>query len=378
MTSTAAHEAPVAGEDAVAEIEIRNLTMKYGDTVAVNDLDLDMNSGEMLVLLGPSGCGKTSTMRSIVGLETPSQGVIRIAGKTMFDSAKGVSVPPDKRGIGMVFQSYAIWPHKTVFQNVAFPLRMQRLPRTEIRERTEEMLETVGLKDEGSRGASLLSGGQMQRVALARSLVMRPRVLLLDEPLSNLDAKLRDRLRFELKDIQQQIGVTSVYVTHDQSEALALADRVAVMREGEVMQLGEPMSLYDRPQTRFVADFLGVTNLFPGQVASSDGGVNTVRLDGCDTEVAAVADRPAGAEVSVCVRPDAVTIDDPAAPRSGGNRFSGVVHASSFLGTHVRYRIDVDDAVSFDVVTFSRRKIFARGDTVTVSVDPADVRLLSE
>lgn len=381
LNPTVTSEAPAkpdTSDAAEVEIEIRNMTMKYGDVVAVDNLNLDIRRGEMLVLLGPSGCGKTSTMRSIVGLETPSAGVIRIGGRDVFDSAKGVNVPTNKRGIGMVFQSYAIWPHKTVFQNVAFPLRMQRLNKSEISDRVEQMLDTVGLKDMGPRGASLLSGGQMQRVALARSLVMRPRVLLLDEPLSNLDAKLRDRLRFELKELQQEIGVTSVYVTHDQSEALALADRVAVMRTGEVMQFGDPLSIYDRPRTKFVADFLGVTNLFPGEVRSTEDGVSRIGLTDCELEVTVAGDHSVGQEVSLCVRPDAVRLARPSEGAVGTNRWDGVVHTVSFLGTHMRYHIDVNEAVSFDVVTFSRGDLFGRGDPVTVSVDPADVRLLTE
>jgi iron(III) transport system ATP-binding protein len=378
MTSTAVDEAPAPVDRAAAEIQIRNLTVKYGDVVAVKDLDLDIMSGEMLVLLGPSGCGKTSTMRSIVGLETPSAGSIHIGNRTVFDSATSRNVPANKRGIGMVFQSYAIWPHKTVFQNVAFPLRMQRRPRAEIRDRVEEVLETVGLAGSGSRAATRLSGGQMQRVALARSLVMRPRVLLLDEPLSNLDAKLRDRLRFELKDIQQRIGVTSVYVTHDQGEALALADRVAVMRAGEVVQLGDPLSIYDQPRSKFVADFLGVTNLFPGEVGSRADGLTTVRLVGSALEMKAADDRPVGTQVSLCVRPDSIRVEPAESAPDQVNRWAGVVHSASFLGTHIRYRIDVDDTLSFDVVTFSRSQVFAQGDRVTVTIDPALVRLLSE
>ncbi|MQA87470.1 MAG: ATP-binding cassette domain-containing protein [Streptosporangiales bacterium] len=194
-------------------IRIENVTVRYGTVTAVRGLSLDVARGEMLVLLGPSGCGKTSVMRGIAGLETPAAGRITLADTVVFDAGRGIDVPVHRRGVGMVFQSYAIWPHKTVFQNVAFPLRMQRLPRKEIRARVAEALELVGLADFGSRGVSLLSGGQMQRVALARSVVMRPRVLLLDEPLSNLDAKLRDRLRFELREIQQHLGLTAASLT---------------------------------------------------------------------------------------------------------------------------------------------------------------------
>jgi iron(III) transport system ATP-binding protein len=379
MTSTAVHEAPAQRQESVAEIEIRDLTMKYGSTVAVDDLNLDIRSGEMLVLLGPSGCGKTSTMRSIVGLETPSAGSIRVGGKTVFDSSSGINVPPNKRGIGMVFQSYAIWPHKTVFQNVAFPLRMQGLGRAETKQRVDEMLETVGLKGMGPRGASLLSGGQMQRVALARSLVMRPRVLLLDEPLSNLDAKLRDRLRFELKELQQEVGVTSVYVTHDQSEALALADRVAVMKHGVIMQLGGPMELYDRPATSFVADFLGVTNLFRGTLQPTGDGRQRVRLNDVEMEVVADAERPAVSEVSLCIRPDAVQVEPLDTERPPAeNTWRGVVESSSFLGTHVRYLVQTDRGIALDIVKFARSRIFSRGDPVEVHVESADVRLLAE
>jgi len=272
-------------------IRIRDLVMHYGDTLAVDHLDLDVAEGEMLVLLGPSGCGKTTTMRCIAGLETPTAGTVQIGGTTVFDSATGQAVPPHKRDVGMVFQSYAIWPHKTVFQNVAFPLRMKGVPRSEIAARVSEMLALVGLEGLGSRGASNLSGGQMQRIALARSLVMRPRVLLLDEPLSNLDAKLRERLRFELKEIQQNLKVTSIYVTHDQTEALALADRIAVMDTGRIAQLDAPDGLYRRPSSVFVADFMGYTNIFPALV-SPDG---ALRLHDSGLELRCASEHAAGA-----------------------------------------------------------------------------------
>ena len=270
------------------EIKVRNLTVKFGDNVAVNDLSLDIEDGEMLVLLGPSGCGKTTTMRGLVGLQKPAAGSIAIGDEVVYDSTRGVNVPTNARNIGMVFQSYAIWPHLTVAQNVAFPLRMQKVPKAEIRQRVEAVLESVGLQDFGPRGASRLSGGQMQRVALARSLVMRPRMLLLDEPLSNLDAKLREKLRYELRELQQSLGMTAVYVTHDQSEALALADRIAVMRKGIIEQLAGPVEMYRNPRTSFVADFLGVDNIFAARVTGSHGsGGSVARLDGSAVEIAA-------------------------------------------------------------------------------------------
>jgi iron(III) transport system ATP-binding protein len=229
------------------KIAIENLTKRYGSVVAVDDLTLTIANGELLVLLGPSGCGKTTTMRAIVGLEEPTAGRITVGDSVVYDASRGINVPSNRRQMGMVFQSYAIWPHKTVGENVIYPLERQGVARAEIAERLAQTLALVGLSNFADRGASLLSGGQMQRVALARSIIAQPRVLLLDEPLSNLDAKLRDHLRFELREIQQRLGITAVYVTHDQTEALALADRIAVMRDGKIIQLDTPTAIYQRP-----------------------------------------------------------------------------------------------------------------------------------
>lgn len=359
------------------EIVLENLTMRYGDVTAVNDISLQINEGEMMVLLGPSGCGKTSTMRSIVGLETPAKGRIRIDDEVVFDAARGINVPPNHRGIGMVFQSYAIWPHMTVAENVEFPLRMQGISSKELRIRTEETLEVVGLSGYGSRGASKLSGGQMQRVALARSIVMRPKVLLLDEPLSNLDAKLRDRLRFELKAVQEELNLTSVYVTHDQSEALALADRVAVMRSGRFVQVDSPEVIYHEPVSRFVADFLGVTNIWTARVIASEGGVVTVRLDDHAAELRTRSDAPVGSKVSVCVRPEAPRIRHDVPTVSDGTVLRGRVVLASFLGTHGRYGVDVAGGPNFDVIAYGEDSVgFQRGDEVSISVPFDGIRLL--
>lgn len=380
MVSTATEQVSAGVGGAAAGIEIRGLTVKYGDTVAVDDLSLTIQHGEMLVLLGPSGCGKTSTMRSIVGLETPTAGTISVGGKAVFDAQGGVNIPPNKRDIGMVFQSYAIWPHKTVFQNVVFPLRMQKIPKRDARERVEQMLDLVGLKGMGSRGASMLSGGQMQRVALARSLVMRPKVLLLDEPLSNLDAKLRDRLRFELKELQQAVGVTSVYVTHDQSEALALADRVAVMKSGVIQQLDGPMTIYEDPHSTFVANFLGVTNLFSGDVVPTNApNLHTINLRDARMQISAEGDPPEDSHISACIRPDAINISRWEGSRGNErNTWKGTIAAANFLGTHVRYRIELEAGPSLDAVVFARNGIYARGDNVAAQVEPRDVQLLAE
>jgi iron(III) transport system ATP-binding protein len=364
-------------------IEISNLTMKYGDFVAVDDIDLTVEEGEMIVLLGPSGCGKTSTMRCVVGLETPAEGTIRIGDEIMFSSSSNRNVPANKRHCGMVFQSYAIWPHKTVAQNVGFPLKMQNVSGSEADAKVDETLKLVGLEGFGPRGASLLSGGQMQRVALARSLVADPAVLLLDEPLSNLDAKLRDRLRFEIKDIQLKLGLTGLYVTHDQGEALALADRIAVMNEGKIVQLADPVEIYERPTSRFVADFLGMSNLYPSSVTARDGDVVTVKLAETGLELQAYGDFQVGDEVHACVRPESTVLYESDPPSSNGkvrNDLRGSVDVASFLGTQIRYQVDIDGGPpAFDIaVPKSGRKVLRPRTPVQITIDAADVMLLRD
>jgi iron(III) transport system ATP-binding protein len=260
----------------MANIQLVGLRKTYefrGQRVrAVDDVTLEAPEGKILTLLGPSGCGKTTTLRCLAGLERPDDGEIRFGSRVVFSRAQGVFVPPEQRHIGMVFQSYAIWPHMTVFENVAYPLRVRRVNPGEIRKRVQAALELVGLAALADRPAPYLSGGQQQRVALARALVYEPEVLLLDEPLSNLDAKVREQVREELRALQRQLNITTVYVTHDQIEALALSDVVAVMRDGKVLEVGTPRDLYERPRTRFVAQFLGTTNLLPGKLAQVEGG----------------------------------------------------------------------------------------------------------
>ena len=251
------------------KITLENLSLQYSGNTVVKELDLEIADGESLVLLGQSGCGKTSTMRCIAGLEQPSGGRITIGDTVVHDSERRVSVAPYKRNVGMVFQSYAVWPHRTVFENVGFSLKMKKVPKEEATKRVRKALAVVGLSDFETRGASQLSGGQMQRVALARSLVMQPSVLLLDEPLSNLDARLRERLRIELREIQLDLSLTTVYVTHDQIEAFALADRIALMQGGRIVQIGTPQEIYAAPSTKSIADFLGVGNIFPCTVTKN-------------------------------------------------------------------------------------------------------------
>ncbi len=272
-----------------AMLTVRGLTKIYAnryDALAggVRDIDFALPPGTFFTLLGPSGCGKTTTLRCVAGLERPDAGAITLGERVLYDSERKVAVPMNQRGIGMVFQSYAIWPHMTVFENIAFPLRVakdRRYPREEIRRLVDQALATVGLAGYGDRPATRLSGGQQQRVALARAIVHRPQLLLLDEPLSNLDASLREEMRAELRRLQQQIGITAIYVTHDQAEALAMSDLVAVMDHGRIVQFGEPRAIYFRPENEFVASFIGAANLLAGVTVAmvSAGDIGVLRMD---------------------------------------------------------------------------------------------------
>jgi ABC-type Fe3+/spermidine/putrescine transport system ATPase subunit len=255
-------------------IEVSDLEVRYGDVPAVNGISFGVARGELLTLLGPSGCGKTSTLRAIAGLEQPCGGSIVLAGETVYSARERRNVASEKRGVSMVFQSYAIWPHMTVFENVAYGLRVRKLPRAEIDARVERVLALVHMKEFAGRPASHLSGGQQQRVAVARAIAFSPDIVLFDEPLSNLDAKLRAAMRVELRELQHRLSFTSVYVTHDQEEALAISDRVIVMSGGKIEQIGTPQDIYDRPRNRFVADFVGSANLIAGRVrpgSAADG-----------------------------------------------------------------------------------------------------------
>jgi iron(III) transport system ATP-binding protein len=253
-----------AGNKAQAYIEVRNLTAAFGGKVVVKDVSFSVAHGEHLSLLGPSGCGKSTTLRCIAGLETPVGGEIIIDGVPVFSSTKGTNVSTEKRKLSMVFQSYAIWPHMTVFENVAYGLRVQHVKDNELQQRVADVLKMVGMEDYIHRPATDLSGGQQQRVALARSYASRPKAILLDEPLSNLDARLRVRMREEIKELQHKFDLSTIYVTHDQEEAMAISDRIIVMRDGIVEQTGKPLEIYDTPRTRFVADFIGAANILAG------------------------------------------------------------------------------------------------------------------
>ena len=292
-------------------LSVRGLLKHYGETVAVDRIDFDLFQGEVLTLLGHSGCGKSTTLRMAAGLEEPDGGEIRLRGKTVAAPKQGIFIPAERRNVGLVFQSYAVWPHMTVGENIAYPLQVRRLGRTEIEQRVNEICDVVGLGQLVSRSATALSGGQQQRVALARALVYEPDILLLDEPFSNLDAKLREEMRFQLHELQVRLGTTILYVTHDQIEALALSHRVAVMRDGVIEQVGAPLDIYENPSSYFVQDFVGRTIVFDGEVVERNADGATVRLAQAPaTILETTTNEPLGALVKVAVRPEDITIAD--------------------------------------------------------------------
>jgi iron(III) transport system ATP-binding protein len=302
---------------------------------AAQDVTFEVPEGKLFTLLGPSGCGKTTTLRSIAGLERPRVGEIAVNDRVVYSSSKGVFITPNRRGFGMVFQSYAIWPHMNVFQNAAFPLEVgdKNYSRAVIREKVMKVLTAVQLDHLADREATKLSGGQQQRLALARALVMEPALLLLDEPLSNLDAKLRHHLRFELKRLQRELRITTIYVTHDQSEALALSHEIAVMNEGRIQQIGTPREIYERPNSAFVADFVGSTNFLDGAVLGPDSGEQRyrVRTEIGDVSVLATESFRPDDKVLISVRPEDVELSE-SKPQRANNVWEGVVDQKVFLG----------------------------------------------
>ncbi len=305
---------------------------------ALKGVDFAVAAGEFFTLLGPSGCGKTTTLRSVAGLEYPTGGSIRIAGAPVFDAEAGIRVPPNRRALSMVFQSYAIWPHMTVGANVAFPIETERLTQAERTERVRRALDMVGLGQHLERPASLLSGGQQQRVALARALVRDTNLLLLDEPLSNLDAQLREQMRGELRDLQRRVGKTTLYVTHDQDEALSMSDRLALMRAGEIVELGTPDELYFRPKRRFTAEFLGQTMVLPGEPLGPQGAGYAIAT-GIGTVVAGARAEVGPRARSVAIRPEHVHLTTEPPPAVNG--WTGRVAERRFSGRLVEYQIEV-------------------------------------
>lgn len=340
-------------------LALENLYKRYvtsdGTAGGIFGIDFEVGEGELFTLLGPSGCGKTTTLRSIAGLELPDRGVIRLADRNLFDAGASVSTPMYDRDIGMVFQSYAIWPHLNVFENAAYPLRVsrrKRLAESEIRKRVSDVLEVVGLGRYIDRPSTQLSGGQQQRLALARALVREPKLMLLDEPLSNLDAQLREQMRDELKRLQKEWGVTSIYVTHDQAEALALSDRIAVMNEGLVVQLGTPKQIYHEPNSEFVANFIGKSNMLSARVQSApaSGDIGSVMMPigqlRCRFRHPATVDE----NVSIVVRPESIVLSPSSLKNiDGANRFEGTVFGETFLGELLEYKVVMGHDLSLTV-----------------------------
>ncbi len=316
-------------------VQLSGVTKRFGDVVAVDALDLQIRDGEFFSLLGPSGCGKTTTLRMVAGLEYPTEGSIQIYGEEM-----GLR-PPNKRPINTVFQSYALFPHMTVAKNVAFGLEMQKVEASEVVDRVARAIDLVRLTGMENRKPTQLSGGQQQRVALARALVNRPKVLLLDEPLGALDLKLRQAMQFELKELQERVGITFVYVTHDQEEALTMSDRIGVMNDGALLQIGTPQEIYEQPQTRFVADFIGETTFVSGVVV----GDGVVRLaDGSTVKTS--TDAGPGIEVTLALRPERLFLyPEGDTSVAGGNRLNGTVNRRVYLGNSLFYEVDVGVAV---------------------------------
>lgn len=317
-------------------VVFQNLRKQFGAFTAIHDLSLTIEPGTLVTLLGPSGCGKTTTLRMLAGLEHPTSGRILIGGKDV------TMLPANERDVSMVFQSYALFPHMSSLDNVAYGLESSGMKKKEARDRAEEGLKLVGLGGLGQRLPAELSGGQQQRVAVARALVLEPQVLLLDEPLSNLDARLRRRVRTEIRELQQRLGFTAVYVTHDQDEALAVSDRIIVMKDGEIAQEGAPRELYEAPASAFIADFMGEANVLPCEITASDAGLATIRVGGLEHRLPSRNAQPGPSKLAV--RPNAVTLT----PATGA-ALPGVISTAAYLGGHIEYEVETETGLLFVV-----------------------------
>jgi ABC-type Fe3+/spermidine/putrescine transport system ATPase subunit len=351
----------------MAFIEVTNLRKSFGLATAVHDISFSVDAGDILVIVGASGCGKTTTLRCIAGLEEATAGTIKIAGQTMVED--GFSLPPERRGIGMMFQSYALWPHKTIYENVAYGLTIKAVPKDKVREAVTNVLELVGLSGMEGRYPATLSGGQQQRVALARSAVAEPKVLLLDEPLSNLDAKLREQMRIDLRRMIKSLNMTAIHITHDQTEAMAIADQVIYMRNGVIEQKAAPRDLYRHPATRHVAAFVGNAMFLDGKLTGSDdaGHVRVKLADSVELLAAPAADRPASDNVTLSIRSESVELfaENPGGP----NSFQGEITQDTFLGDHTQYMVDVGGAQ----IPARDRRDLPVGSRVFLRVAPEDI-----
>ncbi len=346
-------------------IKLKDIVKRFGTLEAVSRVSLEIRDGELFTLLGPSGCGKTTILRLIGGFHKPD------AGEIYFDGKPVTSIPPYGRNIGMVFQNYALWPHMTISNNITYGLKLKKIPKGEIAKKVSHVLKLVNLTGLESRYPGQLSGGQQQRVALARALVLNPDVLLLDEPLSNLDAKIRVQVRAEIRKLQKDLGITTIYVTHDQEEALTLSDRIAVINLGKLMQIGTPRDLYDRPKNPFVADFIGINNLIPGNVQEINASENRVRVQ---TEVGSLFCTPEESlkpedRCMITVRPETASISQSEEKQKGFNCIGGTVSFAYYIGNTIRYDVEINNEALFkvDIQNPIEHKPFSIGEKVYVS-----------
>ncbi|WNJ88497.1 ABC transporter ATP-binding protein [Bosea sp. 685] len=363
-------------------IVISNVTKRFRRAggkviVPVDDISLTVDENELVVLLGPSGCGKTTLLRCVAGLERPDEGEISIDGRIVFSASRGIFIPPDQRQISMIFQSYALWPHMTVAQNVGYPLEGRKLSSAAIAERVGQALEMVGVGGLEGQYPGRISGGQQQRVALARALVSNSSVVMFDEPLSNVDAQVRSQLRFELKRMQRQIGFSGLYVTHDQTEAMELGHRVAVLQSGRIAALDTPRRVYEEPPNHYVANFVGVSNFLPGTVRSADGGSIVVEAaEGLFRVASGTAAYPAGAPVMLVLRPEKITLL-PAQPRDvSENTVKVRIEAQLFSGDHTEYVVTIGDKTLRVWSHDDSLRNLSEGDPAWITVSPAALRLV--
>ncbi|MEM2924115.1 MAG: ABC transporter ATP-binding protein [Methanocellales archaeon] len=352
------------------DVELRSVTKRFGEVVAVDNVSLAVKKGEFLSILGPSGCGKTTTLRLIGGFEKPDSGEIYIGGRSMRD------IPPYERNVNTVFQNYALFPHMRVYDNIAFGLRMKKVRESEIKERVKAALELVKLSGFEKRYPKQLSGGEQQRVALARALVNNPEVLLLDEPLGSLDQKLRKQMQIELKNIQTKLGITFIYVTHDQEEALTMSDRIAIMNKGRIEQVGNADDIYEKPRTRFVADFIGETNLLQGEVLAINGKKAVIQCNGLVYEIAAEESCREGEMLWISIRPEKIQIGQ---DLKLDNVFNGIVRSEVYKGSITKYEVLVEDRIPLVVEMQNVNKFpYRKGDRVKVGWSAESCCLLKE